>query len=588
MDLTEKKRFKNLNGYADGKWLHGPSQQSLDGTVTTGVNFIGSAMKSFGPVKSSGDILQESGTSTAQGGGFTFQQQNPIDEGAQMSEVGKENTANTLQTAAAGAAAGAMFGPIGAAAGGVLGGVIGLFGGARRKSKMAEQIKKAQIQRVKNNNFSFSSGQSDYLAQQYNVEHDYTQDDQIYSAKDGMPPGYDDGKPNARVSHHEVIVDTETGKVDQMNGAPDKKDSILVHFRKPKKMAVISNNDPGDGIRNSDYLMATGDLNGALMRDQYYRDMKDFRTVKQLRYGSFDKLNGGLIYAKNGKLPRCADGTKYTYESPVSKLFGGHTDIVSLANNAISNMNFGQPKSNIAEDAVNELKKTASTEYLHDYRKTGGTTSNQTDSRNNTTYNDDSNLSNAITSGMGILGGLSQMMQANNQKLNKPDVYAGNDYLGRALNVYSYLSPATNRAVREAASTEARNRYNINRMGGLSGAQKYLATVQSGIGLQNNISNIYMDANKERNSYLSQYANAALNGGNAEAQRRQTANQYLDEAYARSNAAKLQMSQMGMQNMLAAFYQYYKNLEKNNRFMRTMSYYDQDYDLRRRELQKGL
>ena len=82
-----------------------------------------------------------------------------------MSEVGKENTANTLQTAAAGAAAGAMFGPIGAAAGGVLGGVVGLIGGARRKSAMAEAIKKAQIQRVKNNNFNFSSGQSDYLAQ---------------------------------------------------------------------------------------------------------------------------------------------------------------------------------------------------------------------------------------------------------------------------------------------------------------------------------------------------------------------------------------------------------------------------------------
>lgn len=44
----------------------------MNGAVTTGVNFLGSAMKSFGPVKSSGDILQESGTSTAQGGGFTF------------------------------------------------------------------------------------------------------------------------------------------------------------------------------------------------------------------------------------------------------------------------------------------------------------------------------------------------------------------------------------------------------------------------------------------------------------------------------------------------------------------------------------
>jgi hypothetical protein len=52
------------------------------------------------------------------------------------------------------------------------------------------------------------------------------------------------------------------------------------------------------------------------------------------------------------------------------------------------------------------------------------------------------------------------------------------------------LNPATNRAVSAAAATEARNKYNINRIGGLSGAQKYLASVQSGIGLQKNIADI--------------------------------------------------------------------------------------------------
>ena len=72
MDLREKKRFRNLNGYADGKWLHGPGQQALDGAITTGVNFLGNTIKSFSPVKSSENILHESGTSSVQGGGFTF------------------------------------------------------------------------------------------------------------------------------------------------------------------------------------------------------------------------------------------------------------------------------------------------------------------------------------------------------------------------------------------------------------------------------------------------------------------------------------------------------------------------------------
>lgn len=90
---------------------------------------------------------------------------------------------------------------------------------------------------------------------------------------------------------------------------------------------------------------------------------------------------------------------------------------------------------------------------------------------------DNSNWANAITSGMGILGGLSQILQAKNEPLNKPDTYAPNQYERQALDIYGWLNPATNRAVQAAAATEARNRYNINRMGGLSGAQKYLAAV---------------------------------------------------------------------------------------------------------------
>jgi len=42
-----------------------------------------------------------------------------------------------------------------------------------------------------------------------------------------------------------------------------------------------------------------------------------------------------------------------------------------------------------------------------------------------------------------------------------------------------------------------------------------------------------------------------------------------------------------MQNMLGAFNQYYKNLDKLYRFNRTMSYYDDDYRLRRDALNRG-
>jgi hypothetical protein len=91
----------------------------------------------------------------------------------------------------------------------------------------------------------------------------------------------------------------------------------------------------------------------------------------------------------------------------------------------------------------------------------------------------------------------------------------------------------------------------------------------------------------QRNQLKSQLAGAMLNTGAANAQRRQNANQYLDEAYARSHGARTQMEQMGMQNMIAALDQYYKNFDKLNRFNRTMAYYDQDYQLRKDALNRG-
>jgi hypothetical protein len=82
-----------------------------------------------------------------------------------------------------------------------------------------------------------------------------------------MVPGFDNGKPNARLSRHEWVIDTKTGEQAQMPGKADKKDTLLVHLKNPKETAVVSNNKLADGMRNSDYYTMTGDLNGALMRD---------------------------------------------------------------------------------------------------------------------------------------------------------------------------------------------------------------------------------------------------------------------------------------------------------------------------------
>ena len=188
-----------------------------------------------------------------------------------------------------------------------------------------------------------------------------------------------------------------------------------------------------------------------------------------------------------------------------------------------------------------------------------------------------SGLGNAIASGLTALGGLSQILQAKNQSLNRPTTYAPNQYERQALttmasrraNVYPQLQ-----AMRDA---EARNRWAIRNSGGLTGAQKYLANVASGIGLQRNYASVIDAANQLNNQYRGEWANMASNIGTQNAQRMQNSNQYRDEAYAKAHGARTQMEQMGMFNMLNAIQQFYANEFKRHQFERTMGLYDQDY-----------
>lgn len=59
-----------LPEYSEGKFsafinknLHAPSKDDIPGMLPAAVGFAGQTMNAFGPVKSTGDILQESGTS---------------------------------------------------------------------------------------------------------------------------------------------------------------------------------------------------------------------------------------------------------------------------------------------------------------------------------------------------------------------------------------------------------------------------------------------------------------------------------------------------------------------------------------------
>lgn len=167
--------------------------------------------------------------------------------------------------------------------------------------------------------------------------------------------------------------------------------------------------------------------------------------------------------------------------------------------------------------------------------------------------------SNIASSLFGGAAGLSQYLQALNDTPYKPDTYVANPYQNRGLNTLAGLRINPYNTIQQLRNAEARTNYAVNASGGLNTAQKQLFR-QSGLSTtQQNIANALQQIQAQNNQYKAAYANAALQYGQNEAQRRQQANQYDLEYYTRSHAARQQGMQMGIRNMLDTFNQYAAN-----------------------------
>lgn len=195
-DFTKNTALSSAHG-------NGGGGGNVGNIAASAVQFLGSALNSFGGVQNANEMFAHSGQSTGYGAGYTYAKQNNIDAAGEMAEVKKENAVNTLTTTGAGvglgagigAAIGGVAGPIGAAAGAVLGLGIGLLGSANRKRKLRKAIYNAQQDVTRKNTFSNASAQTDYLTQNYYNKYGNPYDDQIYNAKYGKDA---DGWVNSR------------------------------------------------------------------------------------------------------------------------------------------------------------------------------------------------------------------------------------------------------------------------------------------------------------------------------------------------------------------------------------------------------
>lgn len=168
--------------------------------MSNGIQAYGDIGNAFGPVKSVGELISESGQRNAVADGIGYQRINSIDTNGQMNALRTENHANTLKAAGSGAALGGsvgmMFGPVGGAVGAVVGGlggaIAGLFGAKHRKRKLKQKMYEAQQLANRTNQFNEAGALSEGLSQSYYSQYGDTTDDILYAhnGKDLIQPKY--------------------------------------------------------------------------------------------------------------------------------------------------------------------------------------------------------------------------------------------------------------------------------------------------------------------------------------------------------------------------------------------------------------
>lgn len=185
-------------------------------------------------------------------------------------------------------------------------------------------------------------------------------------------------------------------------------------------------------------------------------------------------------------------------------------------------------------------------------------------------------LGNAIPATAGILAGLGQYLDARNSKVYRPNTYSENSYELEGLSTLAGLRINPYPIMDELRKSEARTNRAIDIAGGLSGGQRAGARLANLNTTQNNISKLLQGIQQQNNAYKANYAQAALNAGQASRQARMSANQWDLDYYSKAHAARNKGMQVGIANMLAQIQQYQANEFKRRQFNETMGLYRAD------------
>lgn len=555
------------NGQYTQRSRFNPGSINAAGILSSGINMYSSVRDAFGDVKSSDQIMNESGSGYGSVNGFKYEKLNDINGDPQRAEVKSQNTRTTLATVGSGAALGATIGSTLGPVGGVIGGAIGavgglitgIFAGGHRKRKLERRLREAEIRKTNINDYNLSSAQSDYMTNDYYNQNGDTRDDML-TFKNGKDQSI--SVPNGNKNSNVV---TSAGKIQ----AP-------ANARVAAGESVIDNID--DVNKTTGYVVKDGELGKdtnlanlnnstvVLGQDIDWRNGKTFRDQSLPYTLALEKINKKYENRTNDKINKLRgrlgqDSDKFQQEQ-VNK---------------------------IKQPIVDKLKDLSEQQSLQHQYSQNMQINNQLpgykDGKPNYGYIEPASwMSNAVPMGIGMMASLGQYFQAKKQGIHTPDIYAANPYEQAALQEQAKLRINPYNAIQKVYDQDNLNRYMINRAGGLSGAQKYLANVAAGLSTQRELADTIQKAQEVNNQYRGKWAESAANLGAQYASRRQQANQYNTEYASQAHAARQQGMQMGLRNFMDYIQQYAANEYKRRTGNGMLGLYQQKVDMDRENM----
>lgn len=518
----------------------------------------------------SNDYINKYGTTPASVGDIGYTRFNDINKSAEMDAVKSQNTANMFTTAGSGAAAGAAIGTIinpgigtaiGALGGALAGFVGGLFGGKSRERKAKRELEEAQ-QRVDNYNImNRSDALTTSIQQEQAKKYGNTESQMLFGYDKGKAFGENTGKqfvksnkstkdpvnPFTNSTFEKFWVETNNGlTLAPQNSWLSKGEGVWNRF---SQNANLITHGPNDTARAR--LEKTDDVFGSLINpvtdNEFKFDAAPFIIAQQKLNSLKPKTSGWLASQTLKTWEKAAEPIQQNIDNTLGQL----SEI---------------------QKAVSENEKALANNGAKDAEQLPGF---------------DYGLSwygNAIPSALRGLASISQYIDAKNGTPYAPDTYQTNPYQRKALNTLAGLRVNPYPIMQQLRDAEGRSNYITNASGGLSTAQKQLNRLASLNTTQQNIANALSGIQNQNNEYQSQYARTALQAGEAEANRRQSARQFDIDYYTRAHAARQQGMQTAMQNFIGTVGQYSADEFKRKNAIANIGLWKQELDGRGKDI----